>query len=200
MQPEAHRTSAATKFVWPFVAVTLWAIPSTGLSQGITYEAVRRAVIRYFRAIPDFHPTDLINRDQVEPLLGRLEKSGLILADKNKKDILARVPAKGEFLVDQLSTPEGQKFMRRIGSYPEAYDRLDRLSRLPHGRQTIRDLIKGPDGYKMIQYMTTTPGGKAMGAMLSQAPKGAHFNAPTGRIYTVGQLLQQIKKSAHLAG
>jgi hypothetical protein len=85
--------------------------------------------------------------------------------------------------------------MRRIAKYPEAFDRLDRLSRLPHGKQTIRDLIKGPGGDKMIQYLTTTPGGKETGKMLSEAPKGAKFNASTGRIYTVDLLLQHVKKS-----
>jgi hypothetical protein len=149
--------------------------------------------LQYFQAIHDFRTTDLINRDQVEPLLIQLERSGFPLSDKKK--ILARVPATSDFLVEQFSTPDGRKFMRRIANYPEAYDRLDRLSRLPLGKQTIRDLIKGPGGEKMVQYLTTTPGGKEMGNMLSEVPKGAGFNDPTGRIYTVDLLLRQIKKS-----
>ena len=53
------------------------------------------------------------------------------------KQILERVPAKDEFLAEQLRTRSGRKFMRQISRYDNAYDRLDRLSRLPHGEQTV---------------------------------------------------------------
>ncbi len=111
------------------------------------------------------------------------------------KQILERVPAKDEFLAEQLRTPGGRKFMRQISRYDDAYDRLDRLSRLPHGQQTVIDLIRGPDGYKMLEYMTTTPGGEALGEQLSNAPKGKNFNRTTGRIYTAETLLKRLEQS-----
>jgi hypothetical protein len=157
------------------------------------FASVQQAVWRYFQARPDFQPADLITREDVAPLLIELRRKGLPLADAEQ--ILEKVPAAGEFLVDQLSTPNGRKFMRRIAVYPNGYDRIDRLSRLPLGQQTVRDLIRGPGGEKMIAYMTTASGGKELGKMLSNNPEGKHFNAPTGRIYTVAMLLDRLKQS-----
>ncbi len=51
----------------------------------------------------------------------------------------------------------------------------------------------------MIQYMTTAQGGKEMGKMLSQAPQGADFNKPTGRIYTVPMLLKHLQEEYRAA-
>ena len=154
---------------------------------------VKQAVSRYFQARPDFQPSDLITREDVEPLLAQLQAMGLPLADR--PDILRRIPIKGEFLVEQLSTPKGRQFMRGIAQYPDGYDRLDRLSRLPRGEQTVRDLIKGPGGPLLIKYMTTAKGGSELGKMLSNDPQGANFNAPTGRIYTAAMLLDRLKQS-----
>ena len=56
------------------------------------------------------------------------------------------------------------------------------------------DLIRGPGGEKLIEYMTTAAGGKELGKQLSQDPNGANFNAPTGRIYTVPDLLKYLKQ------
>jgi hypothetical protein len=193
MERKIHVFTMVRMLAGPMLALLAWSYPSTGWCGDDTFEAAKRAVLQYFQAIPEFRSTDLINRAQVKPLLDQLDRSGFTLPDRKK--ILARVPAPGEFLVEQLSTPDGRRFMRRVANYPEAYDRLDRLSRLPHGKQTIRDLIRGPGGEKMIQYLTTAPGGKEMGKMLSESPDGAEFNAATGRIYTVDLLLRQVKKS-----
>lgn len=157
------------------------------------FSEVRQAVLRHFERQADFRPTDLITRDQVEPLLAKLQGMGLPLTDA--KQILEMVPAKGDFLVEQLGTPAGRSFMRRAAVYPNAYDRLDRLSRMPLGQQTVRDLIKGPGGEKMIEYMTKAPGGLELGKMLSNCPDGQHFNTPTGRIYTVEMLLARLQES-----
>ncbi len=154
---------------------------------------VRQAVLRYFQARRDYRPGDLITREAAGPLLGQLRQKGLPLSDSEQ--ILESMPAKDGFLARQLGTPNGRSFMRQISRYPDAYDRLDRLSRLPRGEQTVRDLVRGPDGYKMLQYMTTTPGGREMGKMLSNAPGAGDFNAPTGRIYTVDDLLDRLEQS-----
>ncbi|MBU4272528.1 MAG: hypothetical protein KKE86_05480 [Planctomycetes bacterium] len=157
------------------------------------FAEIRQTVLGYFKDQPNYRPGDLITRKKVEPLLVRLQEMGLPLPEK--KEILDAVPVEGEFLAGQLSTPAGWKFMRQISRYPDAYDRLDRLSRLPRGRQTVRDLIRGPDGYKMIEYMTTAAGGKELGKMLSNSPNGKKFNAPTGRVYTAEILLERLEQS-----
>ena len=133
-------------------------------------------MLRYFQALPDYRPGDLITREEVEPLLGQLRRTGLPLPDA--KQILEKVPAKDEFLVATIRTPDGRKFMRQISGYRDAYDRLDRLSRLPHGQQTIRDLIRGPDGYKMIEYMTTAPGGQGVGQATLERAAGGRISMP----------------------
>jgi hypothetical protein len=154
---------------------------------------IRKAVLRYFQAQPDYRPGDLITQDQVEPLLVQLKYMGLPLS--NPKQILEKVPVKDEFLAEQFRAPGGRQFMRDISGYCGGYDRLDRLSRLPHGKQTIRDLIRGPDGYKMIEYMTTAPGGQVLGDQLSNAPQAGDFNANTGRIYTADMLLRRLEQA-----
>ncbi len=154
---------------------------------------IRRTVLDYFEDQEDYRPGDMITREQIEPLLERLREKGLPLPDA--KEILDSVPEKGEFLVDQLGTPAGRKFMRRIARFPEAYDRLDRLGRLPRGKRTVADLIRDPGGYKMIEYMTTAAGGKELGRMLSNSPKGKNFNRPTGRTYTAELLLERLERS-----
>jgi hypothetical protein len=158
-----------------------------------SFSDVQKAVWQYFQKQDDFQPGDLLSRDQVEPLFPQLQRMGLPLADA--KQILESLPSKDEFLVQQLRTPGGKKFMRRIAADPNAYDRLDRLSRMPHGQQTIRDLIKGPGGEKLIDYMTKTSGGAALGRMLADTPDGSDFNAPTNRTYTVDDLLNRLRQS-----
>ena len=174
-----------------------WALNvAAGADKGKSLPAlakVKNVVARHFDALPDYRPGDLISRGQLEPLFGRLERTGWNVADR--KEILEATPADTDFLVRQLRTQPGRKFMRQVAAYPEAYDRLDRLSRLPHGKKTIKALIRGPDGYKMIRYLTTTPGGRELGKQLSNAPKAAAFNKPTARIYTVELLLRRLKQS-----
>jgi hypothetical protein len=161
------------------------------------FDKIEAAVWRYFQSQPNFQATALITKEQVEPLLSGLARIGFNLPDP--KSILDKIPAGNEFLVAELYTPAGRKFMERIAKYPEAYDRLDRLSRLPHGRQNLHDLIQGFGGETLIQYLTTASGGKEMGKMISNAPRGADFNKPTGRIYTVQMLLTQLEEQYRAA-
>jgi len=156
------------------LAVVVAAEPQPGRAKPIpSMSEIEDVVLRYFRAKPDYRPGDLITKEDVEPLLGKLKQKGLPLPDA--KQILEKTPTKGDFLTQQLRTPDGRKFMRQISGYKDAYDRLDRLSRLPHGQQTIRDLIRGPDGYKMVEYMTTTTGGNELGKQLFERPAGEGF-------------------------
>lgn len=157
------------------------------------FAEVKQAVWKYFEAKTEFESDDLITRDEVATLLARLQKTWLPPTDAAK--ILDRTVVKGEFIANQLGTPNGRKFMRSIGDYPDAYDRIDRLSRMPYGQQTIIDLIRGPGGERMIEYMTKTSGGRELGKQLSNAPDGKDFNARTGRIYTVADLLEWLQKS-----
>jgi hypothetical protein len=159
-------------------------------------EKVEETVWRYFRSQPKFQVWMLITKEQVEPLLSGLVRMGFNLSDA--KAILEKLPAGNEFLVAELYSPAGRKFMERIAKYPEAYDRLDRLSRLPHGRQIVHDLIYRAGGEQMIQYLTTTSE-KELSKMISNGTVGADFNKPTGRIYTVPMLLVQLQEQYRAA-
>ena len=154
---------------------------------------VQQTVRRYFQKQRDFQPGDLITSEDVRPLIEELQRKGLPLADAD--EILEAVPGKDAFLVSQFSTPAGRKFMHRISSYPNVYDRLDRLASLPHGEQTIRDLVRNPGGEKMVAYMTTAVSGKQLGKVLASGPESELFTVPTGRVYTVAMLLTRLQES-----
>jgi hypothetical protein len=156
------------------------------------FAKIEKLVWEFFESREDFHEANLITREDVEPLPKRLASAGLNL--KKPDDLFKLLLTKTDFLYVELNTNAGKQFMQSIADLPNGYDRLDRLSRLPRGKQTVRDLIRGPGGEKMIEYMTTAAGGKELGKQLSQTPNGAKFNAPTGRIYTVSDLLGYLKK------
>jgi len=158
-----------------------------------SFSRIEQVVVDHFRAIPDYRPGSMITRSQVEAVLKKLDRLGRPLADRN--EILGRVLADDEWLVQELRSSDGRKFASHIAGQPGGYDRLDRLSRLANGKRIVHDLIRGPGGYRMIEYMTQSRGGRELGKMLSKAPNGADFNQPTGRIYTLDGLLAQLKKS-----
>jgi hypothetical protein len=162
-----------------------------------SFAQVKKTVEQHFAEQPDYRRGDIISQSEVASLLGELTRIGFTVPDQ--KDILEKVPEDDDFLVAILRTDAGRKFMGRMSSCAEGYDRLERLARLPHGEQTIRDLIRGPGGDEMVQYMTQTPGGKAMGRQLSNAPGGEDFNEATGRIYTAQALLTRLQRSYALA-
>lgn len=161
------------------------------------FSQVKKTVEQHFARQPDYHPGDIISQSEVTPLLAELRGIGFAVPDP--KEILEKVPADDDFLVTNLRTPAGRKFMGRMGQYAGGYDRLERLARLPHGEKIVRDLIRGPGGDTMIEYMTQTPGGKALGRQLSSAPAGEGFNETTGRIYTAQALLGRLQRSYAVA-
>ncbi len=148
----------------------------------------------HFEKMRGFQANGIIVESEVAPLFGKLKKTGWNIRKDDRENILKRVLSDNSFLAKELRTPAGRKFAAEIYKYPDGFDRLDRMSRMPQGKDTVKRLIIGPGGYKMIQYMTTAPGGKNLGKQLSNTPKGGKFNSPTGRIYTVKMLLDDLKK------
>lgn len=151
------------------------------------FKEVEKLIVARFGS-DDHELTDLITREQTEELFAEIEKLGWNIRDG--KQILARIPSESEFFVRQLlGSKKGRSFMRDVAPMPLGYDRVDRISHLDRGHQFVRDMVKGPYGYKFIEYLTETRYGKNMGRQLRDAPDGANFNKPTGRIYTAEQLL-----------
>ncbi|MBN1908577.1 MAG: hypothetical protein JW818_02465 [Pirellulales bacterium] len=156
-----------------------------------SFAQVEEVVLRYFDSLPGYQPGGILARSEVEPVFDQLKMLGWRVVDA--KAMLARVPADQDFLVQQLRTKKGRKFAAKIAGYPGGYDRIDRLTRIPNGRKLLSDLIRGKGGYELIEYMTSSQGGKNLGKLLGNVPKGADFNKPTGRIYTVKDLLAELK-------
>ena len=157
------------------------------------FTAVRAAVDKYFATLRNYRPGDLISQSDWLTVAKELDRLGWKPSDAAQiRD--AVLPDKS-FLIQQSRSQEGRAFMRQIAQLPQGYDRLEHLSRLPYGEASITRLIDGPDGYKLLDYMTTAPGGRELGKMLSVDEGGANFNKPTGRIYTVDALLQQLEQS-----
>lgn len=175
-----------------FLSAAAVAAAPTKIKPIPSFSEIKQVTLRYFQAMPDYRPGDLITQDQVGPLLTQLQRMGLPLP--KAREILEKVLTTDNFLAQQLSSPKGRSFMRQISSYKDCYDRLDRLSRIPHGEQAIRDMIRGPRGDEAIKYLTTTSSGNVMGKQFSRLPNGKNFNDPTGRIYTVEMLLRQLEQ------
>lgn len=150
-------------------------------------------VDQHFANTKDFRPGDIISTSYVAPLFDGLEKMSWSVP--NRKSLLERVPSDKNYVVQQLRTDRGRKFMQQICNLPLGYDRLFHLASIPLGQQQVHDLIRLKDGYKMIEYMTTTKQGKNLGTQLSYSPHGANFNQPTGQIYTVEVLKAELEKS-----
>ena len=153
------------------------------------FEAIVRGTLEVAKT---YEKNDIITRDQIAPVLKRFKARGWELKDSRK--LSDRLLSPVDYMVRQLRSKQGLRFMRRIKRYKGGYDRVDRLRKMPYGNRRIRELITTPDGYKLIQYMTTTKYGLNLGKQLSKGVNGANFNKPTGRIYTVDVLVEELQK------
>jgi hypothetical protein len=110
------------------------------------------------------------------------------------EEILHLTLPDNSFLVTRLATPAGRRFMRKISDQPGAYARLDRLSSISRGQKLVNDLIRQKGGDELIRYLATD-GGRHLGQQLGATPGGVDINKPTGRIYTVEDLLAALKRA-----
>ena len=152
--------------------------------------AVKGAIEKYFASQPNYEVGDAITRSQIITVLNKLNGAGAPVP--RASEIANRGLADDSFIAQQFSTPAGRKFMRKLVGTPGSFASLDRLSSISGGEQLIRDLIRDPGGDKLIEYLVTTKGGHNMGRMMTAVPNGENLNAPTGRIYTVDELVTAI--------
>ncbi len=157
------------------------------------FSAVQGLIMDHFESIKGYRENDLLSQGDVTPLFKKIEEIGWPVEDRDA--ILKQVLPDNAFIVRELRTRQGKKFMRQISKHPEAYDRLQRYGAMSRGRRNVRDLVHRPGGHTLIQYMTTTRGGRRMGRELSTTPTGKDFDKKTGQIYTVKQLLDRLQKS-----
>jgi hypothetical protein len=175
------------------IAAMLWTGSCLAAPQSASpdFSSIARAIDGWFESQPDFQPGDIITRAQIETVLKKLAAAGVRVP--NAATIAQLGLANDSFLVRELTTPAGQKFMRKLADDPGAYNHLDRLSQIPRGQKTISDLIREKDGDKLIEYLATTKGGQKMGSMMGAVSGGVDLNKPTGRIYTVADFEAALK-------
>jgi hypothetical protein len=157
------------------------------------FRQVAEAVVAYFRTVPDFGSVDLMSQSQVAGALDAVAVAGWNVP--NREQLVSLALPDNSFLLKQSATPAGKRFLRSVAAQPGGYARLDRLSTISRGKKLIRDLINDKDGYLMIEYLATTSGGHEMGKMMADTRGGVDLNKPTGRIYTIEDLLQALAKT-----
>lgn len=155
------------------------------------FRTVAKAVENYFASQHDFQKNDLIHRGQVEQALVAVREVGWDVPEPEA--ILKRTLSDDSFLVDQLSSQSGHAFMRKIAKFSGTYSRLDRLSSISGGKAAVKKLVRQKGGDAFVQYLATTKRGQTLGGMLSSAQQGVDLNKPTGRIYTLEDLLAELK-------
>lgn len=183
----------AAGLIFCVVAVFFCSVARADASSPPPFENVVRALTAYFESLPDFRRRDLLNQSHVEAALAAVANAGWQVPNQEK--IVALALPDNSFLVGELATPDGKKFMRKIAENPGTYSRLDRLSQLSQGQKFVSQLIGDVGGDTLITYLATTTGGHNLGQMMAGTPNGSNLNLPTGRIYTADDLLAVLKKS-----
>jgi hypothetical protein len=155
------------------------------------FREVVREVQLYFASVPDYRSGDIVKQSQVEEVLKIVAAAGWEM--NNSQSVVELALPDSSFLVRELSTSAGKKFMRKVGASAGGYSHLEQLSTIPRGEQTIRQLIRDPGGDQLITYMATTKGGRSLSKMMGDVRNGTDLNKPTGRIYTEKELLTVLK-------
>jgi len=156
------------------------------------FDKETHALETYFASQPGYQNGDLLRRSQIEGVLKSVAEAGWKI--NNSAEIVALGLPDNSFLVRELSTPRGKKFMRKVAAQPGGYAHLDRLSSIPSGEKMVRYLISKPGGDEMITYMATTQSGHNLGKMMGGVRNGADLNKPTRRIYTADELLAVLQQ------
>jgi hypothetical protein len=156
------------------------------------FQEVTREVQTYFASQAGYQKGDIIKRSQVERVLKNVAAAGWEL--NNPQSVVELVLPDSSFLIRELSTLGGKKFMRKVGANAGGYSHLEQLSTIPRGEQTIRQLIRDPGGDQLITYMATTQGGHKMSKMMGGVRGGVDLNKPTRRVYTEKELLAVLKE------
>lgn len=136
--------------------------------------------------------TDIISKTNAVAMLDTAAKLGWKIVDREA--LLKRVLPDNDYLVKELRKKQGRNFVKEIANMPEGLDRVDRMAREPQGKYVINMLVTHVDGDKMIGYMTGPTSNQRLANLLSAAPPNVDLNKPTGRLYTVDNFVQELKK------
>ncbi|MEX2187918.1 MAG: hypothetical protein WD875_14025 [Pirellulales bacterium] len=159
----------------------------------LSWQDVEAAAAQHFKTLADYEDGDILSQGQVKPLLDQLAKAGWKVSDR--AELLGQVSADNDFVVGQLRTKSGRKFMRKLGGSAEQYDRLRRLAETKGGERTVADILKLPNGNDVLAALVESKAGKDIGRQLAKGPRTQNFNKPTGYLYTQTQVMERLEES-----
>jgi len=162
------------------------------------FDVVAHGVDSYFSSLPDYQAGDLITQSHIEAALEIIHDLGWEI-DK-PLEIVELGLADTSFLVRELSSPIGRKFMRKVARQSGTFARLDRLSTISRGQTVVRDLIRMKGGDEFVEYLAMTKSGQNLGRQLAATKQGVDLNKPTGRIYTAAGLMAELKRAYEKVG
>ena len=154
---------------------------------------VSQMVAEHLASQPGYERGFLITKSDVAPVFALLKKGGWNAAELDRA--FAAVLDDSHFLVTQMRTPQGVKFMREAGKFELNYDRMDRVSQVKGGKQAIANTVSLGDGPSFWN-PNAKPGFSNTASMLptrgGQRRSASEFSRPTGKIYTEEQLVQRL--------
>jgi hypothetical protein len=184
------------------LAISL-AAPTRGQAskKSISWNDVAETVHRQLATRQGYQSGDLIAKSEVTAVLDQLKSLGWDVPERDK--LLGLFLDDGHFLVQELRTPAGVRFIRGVAQQPIVFDRLDRLSGMPGGQRLIHDMIRLPNGQSFMS-PHPTPGFTDLTILLpkqanGKTPRDPNFNKPTGKLYTEKDLLKALEERWKLA-
>lgn len=158
---------------------------------------LRKVVDKYFAEQRGRSATDVLTSSEARATLDLLTKAGWKPKDSAK--LQARVLGDGDFLVRELKSKEGRKFLAATSSEGLVYDRLDRLTKYSGGDRLVTSIINLPNGPAFMRPKPTPGFGTLMDLLPKEAsgktPVDPQFNKPTGKIYTAAQWIKELESA-----
>lgn len=158
---------------------------------------IRRAVEEHLAELRKRQAADILTRSDIQPLFSKFKQLGWVVSEE--QELSSRLLSDADPLVRLLREPSGVKLLSQLSNEPLVYDRLDRLMREPGGNRMLTDLVKLPDAARYVRAQRP----RAVPGLVDFLPKGAsgktrqvpNYDQPTGKIYTVSQLLEELEHS-----
>jgi hypothetical protein len=157
------------------------------------WKTVESTAKQHLKSLPNYQAGDILSQGQIKPLLAKLAKAGWKLSDQ--KELLGQIAADDDFIVRQLRSKSGMKFMRSTGGSAEQYDYLRRLSETKGGDRAVTDILKLPNGNDVLTALTKSKAGKDISRRMAAGPHTQGYDTPTAYLYTETQVLARLKES-----
>ena len=153
---------------------------------------VDAVIAKYLNDLPKRQETDLITSDDIQGLFKELEHIGWNVSDQ--REINQRLLKDSDWMVKQLRTKQGTKFMRKIADFPGGYAQLDLMRESKQGQKEVAGIITTPGGEELIEFLSTSKVGHNTSKLLAaEHPKKSKLVAQ--RLYTKAEIAKQLNLS-----